>query len=798
MRTNKYTLLATFIIVLISVGLLSCTTSSPTLISDSSSQQSSLYAATSKPGKVYRYQENAESIVAAWEAISGELGVSVDAIIIFQGQLYAAASQNAWDGLSIIYRYAGGTSWSPVSSPFDAKVEKFAVYKEQLYASARNVNAGVGQLFRFDGDMQWTKVADSSSLSSGWQGFKTLYPWNDYLYIGDSNTDFIARFDGTGIEQVSYASGNGIQAMEVFQTKLFAGSFDSSIYQMTDGINFTQQTSGIDFSTIRSMQTYGDNLYIGMATTVDNRHKEQLYRWDNGAMALVWEQADSGSGAVLSMVANSTTLFFGTGEPPENIGAQGTGIVYAMDGQNISAISGTLGQAVTQLLVGALSPPLSAEITSAVVNPTSMLPGGTFLAYITLMNTGSSTAYITKSGSLKIANLPAGWSGEFTDAGNYGAPWTASTSVQPGGTVTVVAAITISCDTSPGVYVFNPTLIYELSGNSATYQPSPTYLPVSVMVQQDMTGTDLASYKHSQAAVRQIRALARNIGSGAITTSLNLTYFGIDGARKTVTINATGGYVYRDFYETQENGVQYQQDYYDQFLTSYSYASKYEYTYQSNTDNYYMHGLIETRPFYTFNLQSIPQGAAIVSADLVIYSGSSSPDTGDFFIKIHALKDDPQIASAQTIFDGAGSGALYADTTLLAQNSNVNVSLGNGFFTDLTAAAGGTFSVGIELDGSRSASDAYQESNVFYNSSYSNSLIYTSDGTDPSISADTAEFTNPGEALHIVLDLFLEGNFTKANEIASYINEQYYSLGYWDLQPGRSQCTNRNGNESNN
>lgn len=747
--------------------------------------EGNLYAASQGPAKVFRYKGGAE-----WEAISGELGASVDAIVIYNGQLFAAAGQDMWNGPSVVYRYDGGTTWSAVSDVLDARIEDLAVYKGRLYASTMNSDWNMGKLFRYDGDFDWAQVADSSGMSSGWHGFRTMYVWNDYLYLGDSNTDYIARFDGEHIEQVSFYGGSCIWAMEGFQDELFAGAYAGYIYRSTDGVNFSQQRLEMDYNHIWSMETFLDDLYIGLAVNTYGS-SQQLYRWNNGSPQSVWQGTGNGrEDGVISMATNGETLFFGTGVSAGYYSGSGNGAIYAYDGQNVTALSGTLSYGINQLALGALTPP-RLEIADASVKPSPMLAGGTFLAYISLRNAGDESVYIGEDGFSAIDGLPAGWTGEFIDVGRYGEPYGKSVVIEPGGTGTVVVAITVPAGAAAGAYPFSPSLTYQLGSSQSVFEPAGDYSPVAVVVKSKLLGNEMSFYRRAESAARQIRALDRNIEEGIITTSIDLTYVGIDGAEKTVTVRSEGGYAY--YYESYQRyyGSEYSDSGYYAYSTTYALAGYQDYGYESKVDDYSYRYSYDYRPYYVFDLTAIPAGSQILGAKINFYTGYSYP-YGNFYVDIYSMETDPATSPAQTVYEDTANGVLYADNLYLRYYGAYTMDLTGDFLSAFIAATGGKFAIGLNLDRTLSDRESYEYEDDYYRYWQHYSYIYSSYGQNPTISTDTLQFTDPEEAMHIVLDLYLQCKSGEANTIATYINEKYYSIGYWGLAPGQDQ-----GNEGN-
>jgi hypothetical protein len=135
-----------------------------------------LYAGGSAPGVVYKYVSSTQ-----WDVISQEIGYAVLSLAEYNGKLYAGtlSTSDPWGGVGRVYRYDGGTTWTLVGDNLDDQVSSLIVYKGKLYAGTSWVR---GRLYRYDGDTTWTMVVDYGGL---WTGFRSLYMWNDILYIGD-------------------------------------------------------------------------------------------------------------------------------------------------------------------------------------------------------------------------------------------------------------------------------------------------------------------------------------------------------------------------------------------------------------------------------------------------------------------------------------------------------------------------------------------------------------------------------------------------------------------------------------
>jgi len=307
-----------------------------------------LLAGTSNPGKVYSYQGGSQ-----WQAISGELGYAVLALIKYNGAIYAGTIS---EGVGRLYQYDGGTTWTLVCDNLDSQVSSLAVYRGNLYIGT---SWNGGRLYRFDGPGNCPRVVDHR-YPGGWSGFRSAYVWGDYLYLGDIGFDIIGRFDGATFEHIVYLGGSCIYDFALYNGELYAGAWTGRLYKSSDGLNWTRVLEG-EGSHLWELEAFRGYLFMGF-------NSGALQRFDGTSRETIWTAPDS----IISMVAQGDSrLYIGTGGEAGYLGrTSGDGRVYAYDGITVTPISEYLGAGVQVLY---LAPEGSGVSVNAVkVKPQSL------------------------------------------------------------------------------------------------------------------------------------------------------------------------------------------------------------------------------------------------------------------------------------------------------------------------------------------------------------------------------------------------------------------------------------------
>jgi hypothetical protein len=180
--------------------------------------------------KVYQYYKGNDSWVSISVPPLNDLNkeYAVLSLISYQGQLYAGtmSSSHPMGGVGRLYRYDGENRWILVCDNLDNQVSSLAVYKGKLYIGTAWQG---GRLYRYDGPNNCVRVVDHVD-PGGWSGFRSLYVWEDYLYLGDIGWDIIGRYDGNRFEHLEHLGGSCIYDFDFLNDYLYAGAFEGRLH----------------------------------------------------------------------------------------------------------------------------------------------------------------------------------------------------------------------------------------------------------------------------------------------------------------------------------------------------------------------------------------------------------------------------------------------------------------------------------------------------------------------------------------------------------------------------------------
>ena len=298
-------------------------------ISHVTGPQLALYAGGSNPGIVFEYIGG-----TSWQTISPELGFAVLCLCEYDGDLYAGTMSG--DNIGRVWRYDGGTAWTLVGDNMDGQVCALIVFRGSFYAGTA---WGSGRLYRYDGGTTWTMVVDETS----WSGFRSLYVWNNILYIGDIGFDLIGHYDGTTFTFDADLGGSCIWDFQVYNNSLYASAYYGAIHRSSDGTTWTTIRYGQDHHSWE-LETFQGYLYLTTGP--------ELETYDGSDFSSVWSEPDQNE--IISMTNATGTLILGTGEEAGYGGSgPGVGRVYTYDGNEAWLISGDMGMGI-QVLLGEL------------------------------------------------------------------------------------------------------------------------------------------------------------------------------------------------------------------------------------------------------------------------------------------------------------------------------------------------------------------------------------------------------------------------------------------------------------
>ena len=157
-----------------------------------------------------------------WTSVPG-LSTSVQALVVFNGQLIVGGDGSAWDG----------TRWTSTPSPTGSGISCFAVYRNQLYACGYIAGSGSqAMVFRWD-TTQWRAIGFSSS-----SGANAMVVYNDRLICGGnvltsngSEAQRLAAWDGASWEQFGSGNPDYVSSLAVYQGSLFLGGYGLSKWE---------------------------------------------------------------------------------------------------------------------------------------------------------------------------------------------------------------------------------------------------------------------------------------------------------------------------------------------------------------------------------------------------------------------------------------------------------------------------------------------------------------------------------------------------------------------------------------
>ncbi len=299
---------------------------------------SPLYAGTSNPGVVYKYNGT------TWTAISSSLGYAVLDIIQFEGNLYAATMSTSYphSGVGKVWRYEGGMSWTLVGDNLDDQVCDLEVWNGDLYAGTA---WNGGKLYCYDPDTNTFEYV--GAVLPGWSGIRAMYVSSYcYLQLGDIGYDIFGRFDGTNFYYDEFHSGSCIYDFAEFNDALYGAAYTGRLLRSTNGINWSVVLGYYD-GNMWELEPFQGDLYM----SYDNGELASLDT--SGDRSLVWTAPDG----IISMVTDGDcgVLYFGIGgEAGAYYGSStsGTGYVYEYIGTGEpTLISGAMDTGVQCLYI---------------------------------------------------------------------------------------------------------------------------------------------------------------------------------------------------------------------------------------------------------------------------------------------------------------------------------------------------------------------------------------------------------------------------------------------------------------
>ena len=296
-----------------------------------------LYAGTSEPAKVYRYDGG-----MMWSDISGDSFINEFAVLDLEEydcHLYAStmSTDEPLDGIGRVWRYDGGQTWTLVGDGMDDQVCDIEVYNGRLYAGTAWENM---KLYRYNGaPLDWTLVVDEP-----YYGTRALYVTHGLLLMGGIGYDDFAHIDAAEVFTYDlYGGGSCIYDYEDYCGSVWAAAYVGRLWRSPDAVTWDVVLDYYD-GNMWEVEVYQGELYMSYGNG-------ELAVYPNAGLP-VWTAPDG----IISMTTDGHLLYCGIGgEAGAGYDSEphtGTGYVYSWDGSAANLISGPMGVGVQVLYVG--------------------------------------------------------------------------------------------------------------------------------------------------------------------------------------------------------------------------------------------------------------------------------------------------------------------------------------------------------------------------------------------------------------------------------------------------------------
>lgn len=301
------------------------------------------YAGGTYPGMVYEYAE-----AGSWVARSPVLGYSVLALVKYEETLYAGTMSGSPCFYSVgqVWRYDGDCQWTLVGDDLDWMVSVLEVYQGKLYAGT---SGGNGRLYEFEGPDNWTLVVDEVS----WRGVRSAHVWekDNLLYLGDHGVDNIGRFDGTAFEEVAQLAGSCIWDIESYNGQLYSSAWLGRLHKTSNGTGWTTM---LDYDgegrEVWEMESCHNKLYYAKDWDNIGTPETRLYSYNGFSTTLFWSTpVNEPNEGIISMATDGWMLLIGLGVEPTyycHWFPAGPGRIYSYDGTTVTSHPQTLGTGV--------------------------------------------------------------------------------------------------------------------------------------------------------------------------------------------------------------------------------------------------------------------------------------------------------------------------------------------------------------------------------------------------------------------------------------------------------------------
>lgn len=280
------------------------------------------------------------------DLVAGLNGEVQTLAVAHDGTVYAGGSFTEVGGITVnhLARW-DGYSWSGLHLNLDARNLPSALAVDgsgNLYVAIRNVSAGdvSGFVERWNG-INWTFFAgymnaEIRALATDANG--NVYAGGAFTAVGDTSLNHIARWDGSQWSAVGAGRDDGVFALVVDGSALYAGGVSGQVTAW-DGSHWSALGSGVTGSVYALAVDSGHNVFAGGsfsaagATTLNN-----VAKWDGEQ----WLALGAGTNVVTSLVVDGSGVVYAAGES----------FIASWDGQAWSALGAGMNLWVTALVAG--------------------------------------------------------------------------------------------------------------------------------------------------------------------------------------------------------------------------------------------------------------------------------------------------------------------------------------------------------------------------------------------------------------------------------------------------------------
>ncbi|MDD3887611.1 MAG: hypothetical protein PHN19_02450 [Patescibacteria group bacterium] len=297
-----------------------------------------------------------ESLAGSWNAVSTGTNSGINALAVYNNELYAGGSFTTAGGTSTSYIAKwNGTSWSAVGSGMNGAVHALAVDSTYLYAGGTFTTAdgsSANYIAKWNGT-SWSAVGTGMNgpIYSLAVHSSVLYAGGEFTTAGGFAMSNLAKWNGSIWDHAwSTDPDQKVSALTVFNDKLYAGgdftNIGAHIAKLDTSLGWQTLSSGMNGSVL-SLTADSSYLYVGgNYTTAGGSFANYIARWDGSS----WSAIGSGmNGAVYSLVFFNSELYAGGSFTTAD--SSSANYIAKWNGTSWSALSSGMNSTVLALAV---------------------------------------------------------------------------------------------------------------------------------------------------------------------------------------------------------------------------------------------------------------------------------------------------------------------------------------------------------------------------------------------------------------------------------------------------------------